>query len=134
MSKRWPKIWGWNEELIRNDICSLNVLHVEKGGQCSLHTHKHNHNLFYVVSGKLRITTEHGNVDVESGQNFLILPGTQHQFTGLEESKVVEFVFVQFDPSDIDRSTQGRMIKKPGPEMPEGSPLEEYGEADVGDE
>jgi len=60
----WPKIWGWNSEIIRTDVFSLNHLHIEKGGKCSFHSHKHNHNLFYIVSGKLFIHTELGDVEV----------------------------------------------------------------------
>ena len=111
MSK-WPKIWGYNEEIIRTDLFSLNHLHISTGGQCSLHQHKHNYNLFYVVSGRVKITTGFGDVEIGSCQNFLVLPGTEHQFEGLEESEVIELVFVKFDPSDIDRKTVGKMIRK----------------------
>lgn len=111
MSKRWPKIWGWNDELIKNDISSLNILCVTKGGQCSYHKHEHNYNLFYLVSGKLEIKTDKGTVTLEPGQNFLIHPGTEHQFTGLEDSMVVEYVYVELNPLDIIRSSQGTIVK-----------------------
>jgi len=112
MSKRWPKIWGWNDELLRTDFFSLNILHIVPGGECSYHEHTHNYNLFYIVSGKVLIHTEVGDIELEAGQNFLIHPGTKHQFKGLEDSKVVEFVYVQFDSSDILRSTIGSVKKE----------------------
>lgn len=111
MSRRWPKIWGWNDEILRTDFFSLNVLHVDKDTECSYHQHQHNYNLFYLISGKLRIKSELGEVVLEPGQNFLLHPGVKHQFYGIEDCKVIEFIYVQFDPSDIQRSSIGRAVK-----------------------
>lgn len=111
MSECWPKIWGRNTEIFHNDISSLNILEVRKGGTCSYHSHKAKHNLFYVLSGKLRLHTELGDTVLEPGQNFTILAGTKHYFQALEDTKAIEVMFVQYEPNDIDREVIGYLDK-----------------------
>jgi len=109
MSNSWPKIWGRNREIFSNDLCSLNILEVLKGGVCSYHNHKAKHNLFYVLSGKLKLHTELGDTILEPGQNFTILAGTKHNFEGLEQTKAIEIMYVQYDVNDIQRDTIGHL-------------------------
>jgi len=112
MSNQWPKIWGRNNEIFSNDLCSVNVLDIRKGGTCSYHVHKAKNNLFYVIFGKLNLHTELGDVIVESGQNFIIYAGTKHSFQALEDTKAIEVMFVKYDPQDIERESIGYLDEK----------------------
>lgn len=107
MSESWSKIWGTNTEVFRNDSCSVNVLEVKKGGTCSYHRHQSKYNLFYVLSGSIVITTDLGDTTIREGQTFTVLPRTGHLFRGLEDSRMIEVMFVSYDESDIERLTQG---------------------------
>ena len=107
MSNCWPKIWGINAEIYQNDLCSVNVLHVKKGGNCSRHYHKSKYNIFYVISGKLEIQTELGNSVLVEDQNFMISPGTKHLFRALEDTTAIEIMFVKYDHQDINREKVG---------------------------
>lgn len=109
MSDHWPKIWGSNEEIFHNDLCSVNILRIRKGGVCSLHKHTAKSNLFYVLSGKLLLHTEIGDAVIEAGQNFTILPGTKHYFKGLEETRAIEVMSVKYDANDIQRDNVGHL-------------------------
>lgn len=107
MSNCWPKIWGTNMEIYSNDLCSINKLHVKKGGVCSWHSHKVKYNIFFVVSGKLEIQTDIGNSVLVEDQNFMISPGTKHLFRALEDTIAIEIMFVKYDHNDIQREKVG---------------------------
>ena len=108
MSDSWPKIWGKNIEIYANDLNSINVLRIKKGGTCSLHSHVSKHNIFHVVSGKLKIEcTDLGASIIEQDQSFTVLAGTQHRFQALEDTVAIEVMAVQYDDNDIVRADIG---------------------------
>jgi len=107
MTKKWDKTWGFNTELFSNDVCSVNVLNIVKGGTCSLHTHRNNHNQFYIISGKIILLVENRIHWLYPGQFHTVYAGEEHQFSAEEESVVVEIVYVKIDKLDIERKTEG---------------------------
>jgi len=107
MGNAWPKIWGKNTEIYQNESTSVNVLNLVKGGTCSLHHHKFKANIFYVINGKLKVRTEMGEEILLPGQSFQIAPLLKHQFEAMEESVVVEIMFVKYNASDIVRENEG---------------------------
>lgn len=111
MSEQWPKCWGKNIEIFKNDTVSVNLLHLIKGGVCSWHHHEHKNNTFHVVSGKISIKTEHSEMTLEPGQSILIEAPMKHLFEALEDSRVIEVMWVEYSPSDIVREIQGFMKK-----------------------
>lgn len=114
VSEQWPKCWGRNTEIFRNSSVSVNLLELIKGGVCSWHFHAHKHNKFYVVSGKVRIKTEHGEVELSPGLSFTVSSPLKHLFEALEDSKVIEVMYVEYDHSDINREIQGFLKKGEG--------------------
>lgn len=135
MSDTWPKCWGRNTEIFHNDTVSVNFLELVKGGVCSWHFHRHKHNIFSLVSGKVLIKTEHNEIPLEPGNSILVQSPMKHQFEALEDSKMIEVMFVQYMSEDIIRETQG-FLKKQDDEVPEPvpPPVTEHSEADVSDE
>ena len=107
MSESWPKVWGKNERIYSDDLSSTNLLHIVKGGTCSLHSHKTKSNVFYVISGKLKLRTDLGETILLPGQSFTIYAGTQHRFIALEDTIAIEIMAVRYDENDIDREDQG---------------------------
>ena len=103
----WPKIWGKNTEIFQNESTSINVLNLIKGGTCSYHYHKFKANIFYVISGKLKVRTEIGEEILFPGQTLQVAPLLKHQFEAMEKSVVVEIMFVKYNSSDIIRETEG---------------------------
>ncbi|MHA1883060.1 MAG: cupin domain-containing protein [Candidatus Thorarchaeota archaeon] len=112
MSESWPKIWGRNEEIFRNDSVSVNLLTLRKGGVCSWHWHRHKYNTFYVISGKVLIRTEYNTTILESGKSMLVPALLKHQFEALEDSQMIEVMYVQYDNSDIIRERAGFLRKE----------------------
>ena len=104
---KWPKCWGTNVEIFRNDSVSVNLLQLLKGGVCSRHYHKHKHNTFYLISGKVEIKTEDGNTIMFPGETVFVAALVKHQFEALENSKMLEIMFVEYNPDDIIRLSKG---------------------------
>lgn len=107
MSNCWPKVWGTNNEVYANDLCSVNILRVKRGGTCSYHKHVSKHNVFHVVSGHFKIDTEYGENILFPDQVFTVYAGTLHKFVALEDSVVVEVMFVRYAEEDIVRERVG---------------------------
>ena len=107
MSNMWPKCWGRNTEIFKNSSVSVNFLNLVKGGVCSWHFHRHKNNTFYLVSGKVLIKTEHNEVILEPGNSILVQAPMKHQFEALEDSEMLEIMFVSYESSDIIRLVEG---------------------------
>jgi len=109
---RQGKDWGYTTEIFRNAMVSANHLEINKGGWCSEHTHKFKYNLFYVISGRLKITIWREN-DVKdvtiltAGQISAVSPGFYHKFEGLENTECIEIYQVLLIDPDIERRMQG---------------------------
>jgi len=109
---RQGKKWGYITEFFRNSMVSAHHLEIKKGGHCSEHIHKHKYNLFYVISGRLKITIWREN-EVEdmtvltAGQTSAVSPGFYHKFEGLEDTECIEVYQVLLIEPDIERRTQG---------------------------
>lgn len=109
---RQGKEWGYTTEFFRNAMVSVHHLEINKGGYCSEHIHKHKYNLFYVISGRLKITIWREN-DAEditvltAGQASAVSPGFYHKFEALERTECIEVYQVLLIEPDIKRRTQG---------------------------
>jgi quercetin dioxygenase-like cupin family protein len=60
----------------------------------------------------LRIITDKGESDIWPGQTFTIHAGTKHQFKALEETMVIEIMFVEYKDDDIERDSPGFIDKE----------------------
>ena len=102
------KVWGHNIEIYANTTVSVNILRVEKGGTCSLHTHKTKHNLFYVISGELKLSVFPQDLRVlHAGDECRVVAGEEHRFQAIQDTVVVEVVFAELDSEDIHRKIVG---------------------------
>jgi quercetin dioxygenase-like cupin family protein len=116
MSETWPKCWGRNTEIFKNNTCSVNLLELVKGGVCSWHFHRHKHNNFHLISGRVLIKTEFNETILEPNNSVLVTAPLKHQFEALEDSLMIEVMYVEYMPTDIIRETQG-FLKKPEEEL-----------------
>jgi len=109
------KIWGLTREISRSATFSAYHLSVNKFGYSSKHRHSRKHNLFYVLSGKLKITIwRDGLPDVTvlgPGQSSGVPPDLFHQFEALENTECIEIYYAFLEEPDIERKSQGGMRK-----------------------
>lgn len=105
------KVWGETTEFFNLGLVSGHYLTIYEGGHCSTHKHQHKSNLFYVISGKIKITQEKDDlIDktvLKEGQVCVVKPGNWHKFEALETSQVIEVYFTLPLAHDIQRREQG---------------------------
>ena len=106
------KVWGETEEIFNSGVISVHHLKIKKGGYCSEHCHKFKSNLFFVLSGNLKLTiwTSEGKEDdtvIWQGESSEIPPGVYHKFTGLTDVECIEICETKLRGEDIERRTEG---------------------------
>ena len=108
--QRTHKVWG-ERWLIRQDSThATSFLKLKKNTRCSWHDHQSKYNLFVVLSGKVGIKTEYGEMILTDGQEFTTSPGEWHEFRVYEDSKMIEEMYVLYDESDINREALGSTL------------------------
>jgi len=108
--ERTQKVWG-ERWLIRQDSThAVSFLKLRADTRCSWHFHVTKHNLFVVLNGKVGIKTEHGEVILTEGQEFMVEPMVWHEFRVYEDSEMIEEMYVSYDESDIERKELGSKL------------------------
>ena len=113
------KVWGTRKRILLTDTTEIDLLTLKKECFCSTHNHEYKINKFVVVSGKIRIESEYGEIELNPGDEFEVRPPLVHRFYALEDSIMIELAYVEegiIDPNDINRISQGGRIVK-GKEM-----------------
>ena len=85
-----PKLWGYEKWLENNDRYCCKLLVLKRGYQCSLHYHKNKDEMFLVTEGQVRMEIEEEVYHMMPGHYIRLKPGTNHRFTGVEDSIIVE--------------------------------------------
>lgn len=108
------KIWGIRSRILLDSYNEIDLLQLKKNTFCSKHTHKDKINLFILVSGKVKIETELGNIILMPNDEWTVYPPVKHRFVALEDSVMLELAFVRegkiIDENDINRESLGGKI------------------------
>ena len=91
MIKTVQKVWGSEDWIVNNKRYCGKILNLNKGYRCSLHCHKEKEETFYVLEGKVLMQIENAMKTMKPGESIDIHKGVYHRFTGLEDSKIIEF-------------------------------------------
>ena len=103
-----PKGWG-REVHIHNDrdYCGK-LLHLNEGGQCSLHFHVNKTETFYILEGRVELELFHDlnteKILLEEGESIDIPRFLAHSFRGIKKSVILEI-------STFDEETDSVRIK-----------------------
>ena len=108
------KIWGGEEWIENNDKYCLKRLNLKKNYTCSYHHHKIKDETFFVDSGMFALELEGTMILMKPGSRQRIMPGQQHRFIGLGDSRFYE-VSTHHDDSDSYR-VEGRLSGRVGEE------------------
>ena len=107
------KVWGSTKPLFCKNNVEIHRIETNKGGFCSKHLHKHKYNLFYIESGKLKITAWKNDYDlidetiISAGEATCVPPGEYHTFEALEDTTAYEIYWVELSSKDIERENCG---------------------------
>jgi len=115
------KVWGWTEMILDAGTVQAHRITGIAGGYCSRHYHDFKHNLFLLISGKLRIESwnAHGaavSLDLSPGQACSIAPPIIHRFRVIEPCVAIEIYFATHgtvNPDDITRLDVGGIEQSP---------------------
>ena len=114
---RQGKNWGYTTDVFKSQSVEVHIIEVAKGGFCSIHNHR-KVNIFYVISGKLRIKVwmDKKLIDetiIKKGETSAVYAGFEHQFEGLEDTVCLEIYHIFLEPGDINRrkGSQGGIKK-----------------------
>ena len=88
--KKVEKEWGSEEWIVNRDYCGK-ILNINKGFRCSIHHHKIKDETFYVLEGQVLFELDGKTEILNPGDTAVIKPGEKHRFTGMENSKIIEF-------------------------------------------
>lgn len=109
------KIWGQTQSIFDKNNVEIHRIKASKGGYCSEHVHSFKFNLFFVESGKLKVTIFRGDDELHPtdstiltpGMSSLVKPGEKHMFEALEDSVAYEIYWVELNSDDITRYERG---------------------------
>ena len=107
------KVWGIRRRLLLTATSEIDLVNVQKDCFCSKHFHEHKINRFVVISGRVQIQSEYGDVILTAKESFEVRPKLIHRFFALEDSIMIELAFVEtgnIDSDDIVRIKQGGKI------------------------
>ena len=84
------KPWGYERPIGEFRGIFLKELFIRKGTKSSLHYHEHKEELFYLVSGKIRVLVGEREILMGPGDSLRISPGQQHRIIPEEDSLILE--------------------------------------------
>lgn len=104
-----PKLWGFEKWLENNDKYCSKLLSLNKGYQCSLHSHKLKDEMFLITKGHIRLELGNEVLHLRENNYVRIPPGTIHRFTGMEDSEILE-ISTHHDEADTHRLEESKKI------------------------
>jgi len=108
------KVWG-NELIITNSpLYCGKILNLFARHRCSIHYHRCKTETFYILSGLVLMELENYQSEpfiMRPGDVIDILPQMKHRFTGLLDSKIIEFSSQDFS-KDSFRDTVSEKISE----------------------
>ena len=92
---------GTLTQVITNTFSQLNVLNIKKDFTFGGHYHKNKREVFYLVSGLVKLNVNNMVSYFSAGSVMTIEPYDKHTLTALEESVIVEALTKPYDREDI---------------------------------
>jgi len=90
MIKSVDKVWGHEEWLVNTDLYCFKKLYLAEGYRCSMHHHKIKDETFIVEKGHVRMEVGLEVLSMYPGDQVHIPPNTEHRFSGLTDSIILE--------------------------------------------
>ena len=108
--KRILKVWGYEDIICNTNKYSGKILVLKKGYQSSFHHHKIKDETFFILKGKILFRLGKNSYILKPGESVRIRPYQNHSFTGIKDSKIIEFATKDIK-TDTYRITNSRKVK-----------------------
>ena len=103
------KVWGVERWLINCDKYCSKFLFLNKGATSSYHYHKEKQETFYVLMGKVLLTVEGKDYEMNPLTGVITIePNEKHKFFGIADSTILE-VSTHHDDEDVYRLEESRV-------------------------
>lgn len=103
---RVRKEWGEEQWIVNKEYCGKKLV-LKKNRRCSLHMHKQKDEVFYILSGLVKLEVGGKVHRMNPGDFVHIKQGQEHRFTGLEDSEIMEFSTTHDDADSFRRELSG---------------------------
>jgi mannose-6-phosphate isomerase-like protein (cupin superfamily) len=102
VARRVEKPWGHEEIWAENDRYAGKILFVRAGHRLSLQYHQKKDESIYLLRGRLRVTLENGDGelevrDLEPGETRDVPAGRRHRFEAIEDCEILEVSSPELD-------------------------------------
>lgn len=87
---REKKEWGEEQWIVNKEYCGKKLV-LQKNRRCSLHKHEKKDEVFYLLSGLVKMEIADEAFTLKPGDFVHIPAGAYHRFTGLKDSEIMEF-------------------------------------------
>ena len=120
------KEWGRELWIVNNSFYCGKILELSKGFRCSMHYHKDKTETFHLLDGLVFMELDNQKYfmgdEIGEGIDFEntlhIEPGVKHRFTGLKDSRILEFSTHHEDADSYRDEVSGKVdLNKLMPEM-----------------
>ena len=98
------KAWGSEQWIVNREYCGK-ILNLKKGYRCSVHKHKLKDETFLVIEGTVLMELGKKAWIMGQWQSVHVPRNSFHRFSGLEDSKIIEFS-TKHRESDSYRKTE----------------------------
>ena len=95
--------WGKFEKFCENEVCTVKLLYVSTGERLSLQKHEKRDEFWKIISGKAEITVGDDIKEAVEGDEFFVAKKTNHRIKAIDDVKILEISFGEFDERDIER-------------------------------
>jgi len=90
-SEEHEKVWGKELWIANNEFYCGKILELKKGLRCSIHYHKKKHETFFILEGLVFMEQDGQEKTMMPGDILEVNQSSKHRFTGLKDSKIIEF-------------------------------------------
>jgi mannose-1-phosphate guanylyltransferase/mannose-1-phosphate guanylyltransferase/mannose-6-phosphate isomerase len=98
------KPWGQFDQFTHNEISTVKILSVDKGGELSLQNHEHRTEFWRIISGHPLVTIGEITKSANPDDEFIIEKLQPHRLEAPNDNvQVLEIAFGNFDEEDIIR-------------------------------
>lgn len=105
---REKKEWGEEQWIVNKEYCGKKLV-LQKNRRCSLHKHEKKDEVFYILSGLVRMEIGDETFTLRPGDFVHISAGAYHRFTGLEDSEIIEFSTNHREDDSYRKESSGHM-------------------------
>lgn len=105
---RVPKEWGEEQWIVNKEYCGKRLL-LKKDRRCSMHFHKEKDEVFYIEKGNVLLEMDGERYVLTPGEFVHVRSGSEHRFTGLEDSVIFEFSTTHSEEDSYRREKSGHV-------------------------